>query len=188
MAYYTLDHIRAQIRFTNPIVENHSRKDLEQRKIVFLSHSHKDSDLVMDVMAFLLSVGMFVYVDWLDSEMPHITSHETASRIKVKIKQCDRLIVLLTENSKDSKWVPWELGYADGVKSIEKIAILPIKRNVATLDSHFIGLEYMKLYPIISVGTLNSRSVPSIFPPKELGDKGRLLNEGWLAVDKIVFK
>ncbi len=149
MSYYTLSGIRNISKFNQPIVENKKRNILSNKKTVFLSHSHKDADIVKDVIAFLLSVGIYVYVDWLDPTMPKVTSAETADKIKKRIVQCERFVVLLTEKSKESKWVPWELGFADGRKAIENIGILPIKRNSYTQDSDFKGLEYIELHTTI---------------------------------------
>lgn len=187
MSYYSLSQIENQITVRQPLSENRNRKYLDRKRTVFLSHSHKDADIIEKVIAFLLSMGIYVYVDWLDPAMPEVTSAETASKIKTKILECERFIVLLTENSKESKWVPWELGFADGKKPIENIAILPIKRSSNTPDSTFKGLEYFGLYPVISIGDLNGKSVPAIFPPERLGGKGQLLNEGWLKREKVIF-
>ena len=119
MSYYTLNDIRPIKKGINggPILENINRINNAKARI-FLSHSHKDRDIIEDALAFLLAWGQYVYVDWLDEAMPLSTSAETADKIKIKIKTLDKFIVLLTENSKESKWVPWELGYADGVKRL----------------------------------------------------------------------
>jgi hypothetical protein len=111
---------------------------------IFLSHSHKDRDLIEPAIAFLRSHGVSIYVDWQDGEMPPVISGETAKRIKEKIRMHQKFIVLVTEHSKDSRWVPWELGFADPVKGMEHIAILPV-----TEGTDFVKNEYMKIYPKI---------------------------------------
>lgn len=147
--YYTLRKIRERSSYS--LHENATRKLKHNITTVFLSHSHEDAPYVKDAIKFLLTLGIHVYVDWLDGDMPKITSAETASKIQKKIIQCDKFIVLLTENSRDSKWVPWELGYADGKKDIDDIAILPVRISSNTNNSIFDGLEYMKLYEVISL-------------------------------------
>ena len=109
---------------------------------IFLSHSHKDRELVKPAIAFLQSHGVTVYVDWQDGEMPDVVSGETAKKIKEKIRQHQKFLVLVTENSKDSRWVPWELGFADPVKGMDCIATLPVAEN-----HDFAQNEYMKIYP-----------------------------------------
>ena len=112
---------------------------------IFLSHSHSDKDLVLPAVLFLKSQGVEVYVDWLDGEMSDRTSGETARKIKTKIKEHDKFVILVTENSKNSHWVPWELGIADGEKGIPRIASFPIRNE----DREFTGNEYFSIYPRI---------------------------------------
>jgi len=180
MSYLTLNQVRGEARFTDAQATNLSRKSLSGRTTIFLSHSHQDADLILPAMNMLLSMGLEVYVDWLDPAMPSTTSAATAAKLKEKIVECQRFVVLLSENSVNSKWVPWELGYADGKKPIKDIGIFPIKRNSFTLDSLFDGLEYMELYPVIKEGVKGTYTSPAIFPPDRVGGNGKWLAEGWL--------
>lgn len=111
---------------------------------IFLSHSHKDKELIAPALAFLRSHGVTIYVDWMDEGMPDTVSSATAVKIKEKIKQQKKFVLMVTENSKDSRWVPWELGYADPVKGINHIATFPIAER-----TDFTKNEYMKIYPKI---------------------------------------
>ena len=113
---------------------------------VFLSHSHKDKSLIEPAVAFLRSQGVKIYVDWMDEGMPDTVSGETAKKLKDRIKQQKKFLVLVTENSKDSRWVPWELGYADSTKGMDHIAALPVADN-----SDFTHNEYLNIYPKIVV-------------------------------------
>lgn len=112
---------------------------------VFLSHSHKDAGFVENAAAFLKSHGAVVYVDWLDREMPAITSPETAKKLKEKISEHRKFILLATDNSKESSWIPWELGIADTKKGLLNIAILPIAES----SSVFKGTEFVGIYPVV---------------------------------------
>ena len=189
MAYLTLSEIRQKANFSDPIDQNRVRRSLSSKTTVFLSHSHKDAELVVPVINFLLSLGVAVYVDWMDNSMPNVTSIETAKKLKDKIRETDRFLVLLSEQSVESKWVPWELGYADGVKRIEDIAILPVRRSSLTSDTVFNGLEYMELYPVIQVGTRGMDRVISIFPSARIGDPkgGWDLDSAWLKRGAVSF-
>src|SRR5436190_23291754 len=111
---------------------------------IFLSHSHKDKDLIQPAIAFLRSHGVKVYVDWMDEGMPDVVSGETAKQIKERIKQQKKFLVLVTENSKDSRWVPWELGFADPTKGMDHIASFPV-----TESGDFTHNEYLRIYPKI---------------------------------------
>lgn len=112
---------------------------------VFLSHSHEDRHLINPAIGFLEQLGVRIYVDWLDSEMPKEISGDTAKKLKSKIEQHKKFIMLASSNAKDSKWIPWELGYADRTKGIRNIAVLPISQG----EWNFDGTEYVRIYPII---------------------------------------
>lgn len=109
---------------------------------VFLSHSHHDADLVGAAASFLTTQGVYVYVDWMDRGMPSQTSSVTAARIKQKIDANHKFVLLVTENSRSSKWVPWELGCADGIRGLDHMAILGVEDRAGALK----GSEYLGLY------------------------------------------
>jgi hypothetical protein len=131
---------------------------------IFLSHSHKDRELVEGFINYLAYWGKIkVYVDWQDSNMPASTNRETARRIKMKIEELDYFFVLATENALKSKWVPWEIGIADSIK-FDKIAIVP----VADSSGKFNGNEYLQLYPSIQPATLQSgEKTFAVFQPNQ---------------------
>ena len=114
--------------------------------VVFLSHKHSDKQHVKDAIVLLNDLGVNVYVDWMDSTMPKSTNCLTAEKIKKKIKNCKKFILLATEDAIASKWCNWELGFGDAEKFLkDNIAILPIKQN----DKEFTGSEYLAIYPSI---------------------------------------
>src|SRR5689334_9571898 len=126
-----LRNYRRGFSITNEYIEPLQAKasatySFEADVTVFLSHSHKDKDLIQPAVAFLRSQGVKIYVDWMDEGMPDTVSGETAKQLKERIKQQKKFLVLVTENSKDSRWVPWELGIADSAKGMDHIAAFPI--------------------------------------------------------------
>jgi hypothetical protein len=110
---------------------------------VFLSHSRKDLEIVEAVEAFLNELNLYAYIDWKDATMPEETSPETARQLKVRIDKCDKFLLLASENSVRSIWVPWELGIADGVKGLHNVAVLPVVHS----SSEFPRNAYLGMYP-----------------------------------------
>lgn len=104
---------------------------------VFLCHSHRDELLVKGVIALLEESGWQVYVDWADGSMPETPTRETAAKIKLKIVDLTYFIFLATANSMSSRWCPWEIGYADGKKQIDRILILPTTDGGRTHGSEY---------------------------------------------------
>ncbi|MDR0506341.1 MAG: toll/interleukin-1 receptor domain-containing protein [Dysgonamonadaceae bacterium] len=112
---------------------------------IFLSHSHYDSEYVKDAVVLLRKMGVEVYIDWMDDSMPKATSGQTATLLKQKIKENDKFVFLATNNSIESKWCNWEIGFGDACKYIDKIALLPLKDEY----SEWKGNEYLQIYPYI---------------------------------------
>ena len=118
----------------------------------FLSHSSKDNELVLGAMRILENHGASIYIDKKDPALPPYTSKETAATLKTRINQSKRFVLLATENSKDSKWVPWELGVADGYKRSNQIALLPAVEK--SYQTSWTSSEYLGLYDRIVWGKL----------------------------------
>ncbi len=122
-----------------------------QIQIVFLSHSHKDSNLALGVQGLLEQQGLDVYIDWQDGAMPEKTNRQTAENIRQRIQACHRFLFLATENSLTSRWCPWEIGYADNVKEKNQILILLTEDDQGTIH----GNEYLDLYCRVNFNSLN---------------------------------
>jgi len=123
----------------------------------FLSHSSKDDELVVGATRVPQNHGALVYTDKVDSEMPPYTTEETANLLKQRIQQTRKFVLLASDNSKESHWVPWELGIADGTKGLRNIALFPAVEN---LGEAWPAWEYMGLYRKIVWGDLEGYSKP----------------------------
>lgn len=156
MAFVTIDRVRR-------IAQQEATRTRKSAKIVlaedglakrhasydiFLSHSFLDRDLVLGVKRLLESASMTVYVDWMDDpelDRSRVTP-ATADRLKARMRQCSSLVFAVSQNSPDSKWMPWELGHFDGLKGDDKVAILPL---VNRDGEGFEGQEYLGLYRLM---------------------------------------
>lgn len=115
-------------------------------KTAFLCHSHRDADLAKGMVRLLADAGWRVYIDWQDAEMPETPNRETAQRIQQKIVGLEYFLFLATPNSMASRWCPWEIGYADGKKHIDRILVVPTTDGAKT---H--GNEYLQLYRRVDI-------------------------------------
>jgi hypothetical protein len=113
---------------------------------IFLSHSKADEELILGAKDLLEDDGFTVYVDWLHD--PHLdrtkVTEATAEALRARMAQCGMLVYAHSLHSGTSTWMPWELGYFDGMNG--KIAILPI---TAYDQLEFKGNEYLGLYPYL---------------------------------------
>lgn len=146
-------------RFTNELtldqqrmVKSSAASRTSSRKDTFLSHSLRDAEYLPGIIRLLESHGASVYCDLADERMPETPTPETAAIVKQRIKACKRLVVFVTTNTKDSKWIPWELGIGDTALSLDNVALLP---TAATSDDHtWARQEYLGLYSHIVWGEM----------------------------------
>lgn len=118
------------------------RSSASLQKTGFLCHSHKDRDMAQGLQQWLREQGLELYIDWQDALMPEKPDGETAARIRRVIRSADVFLFLATANSMQSRWCPWELGYSDGVKRPEQIAVIPTRDSIGG----YYGNEYLQLY------------------------------------------
>lgn len=152
MAFITETELRSQRRSSksryltlNESLKNFKNESSFSKTKIFLSHKHDEKENLEGAISLLKSYGVDVYVDWLDEGMPKTTSGQTAVRIKEKIKENNKFILLATEGAINSKWCNWELGLGDAAKYIDNIALLPVKKDY----TDFSGSEYLEIYPYI---------------------------------------
>jgi len=111
---------------------------------IFLSHSHADAAQIDKVAVLLRRSGVNIYIDRNDSGLPPTTGAETAMRLKERIKDCKKFVLVATDLAVASKWCNWELGFGDAHKFIDHIALLPLADG-----STWSGTEYLRIYPRI---------------------------------------
>jgi hypothetical protein len=122
---------------------------------IFLSHSHKDKELAKGLKNYLGSLGLNLYIDWEDTDMPGTPNRETAHALKRRISSTHYFLMLCTDNALQSRWVPWEVGIADMQKAAGRILIAPVINN----SGQFNGNEYLQLYRKIDVNTAGAAEV-----------------------------
>ncbi|MGK0159413.1 toll/interleukin-1 receptor domain-containing protein [Pseudomonas mosselii] len=180
MSFFTQDEARAAAKQAkgNRNIKAVITESMESYKEadsfdIFLSHSSSDAELVLGITALLEQRGKRVYVDWVNDpelDRSHVTK-DTAARLRHRMAQSDSLFYVATDNATKSKWMPWELGFFDGLKH-EKVRILPV---LLSANQRFEGQEYLGLYPVVSKeelevspSTANLRSALRSWPPLRL--------------------
>lgn len=125
---------------------------------IFLSHSSNDKDVLKDVISFLETFdNVKVYIDKKDGDLPKVTSPQTAKILKKRISECQKFIVLITDNTPKSRWIPWELGLADAIRTRRNIALLPYSR---TTNDFITTQEYLGLYDKIIYNKVKNEQNP----------------------------
>jgi len=154
---------KSHVKKASAQVLNESRSATKESDTfdVFLSHSISDADLVLGIKNLLEVRGLKVYVDWeTDSQLDRSkVNPETADLLRRRMKQSISLLYLATESASSSKWMPWELGYFDGLRG-GQVAVMPLLDNET--DS-FKGQEYLGLYPTVTKDTYKGSGRTDVF-------------------------
>lgn len=158
MAYFTIQEAREAFerhQRSRPVRKSASQVLNEEvanvrdtdRFDIFLSHCVADADLIAGVKVLLEEQGHKVYVDWLvDKQLDRSrVTPETADTLRRRMRSSDSMLFATSDSSPNSKWMPWELGYFDGLRQ-GRIAILPL---VPYQGAAFKGQEYLGLYPVV---------------------------------------
>ena len=112
---------------------------------IFISYSSKDLEYVKKVASILEDQGFKVYIDDNDSVLDKTNVGEnTAKRLATIMNNCKCLIYVFTQNSAESFWCPWEMGYMSSCNNF-KCAVLPI----VDVNRNIEHKEYLLIYPRI---------------------------------------
>jgi TIR domain len=118
---------------------------------VFLSHAADDKDEVDRVRLILLEAKFRVYCDRHDDRQLDRSkvSAATANTLKDRMRRCNAMVYVATRRAPVSKWMPWELGFFDGVRG--KILIYPVDEAALKAARN---QEYLSLFKILKPGRL----------------------------------
>jgi len=144
---------------------------------IFLSHSYLDKELIFGISNYLEGLGYSVYVDWREDAQlnrDNVTK-ETAEVVRGRITQSKSLFFATTDSAKDSRWMPWELGYMDGKKG--KSAIFPVSPTETSSD-RYKGQEYLGIYPYITAND-DTKGKPRLWVHEDADTY--VVFEAWLA-------
>lgn len=123
-------------------------------KCVFISHKKEDSAAARRIADYLLNAGVNVYFDEYDNTLNLDDPNSVVNGIKDGLNHSTHLLVLLSPAALESKWIPWEVGYAYDKKPILSLTL----KAVSDWDLP----EYLKITRIIK-GTTTLNQVLSNF-------------------------
>ena len=76
---------------------------------IFISHKQEDSDTANRLASELRSLGIPYYLDILDSTVT-TSGRALTEHIKRNLNDCTDIIVIMSEATRLSQWVPFEVG------------------------------------------------------------------------------
>lgn len=78
-------------------------------KKVFISHKNLDSHIAEKVAARIRINGMETYLDTIDDALMK-DGPDLSDVLLKRMGECHQLIAVVSDRTKDSWWVPWEIG------------------------------------------------------------------------------
>ena len=90
----------------------------DNRTCVFISHKKEDESAAIAIGNFLVEqVGVNIYLDLNDCELKEAVSAENDQKIvesvKTGLEYSTHLLCIVSDRTKLSWWVPYEIGYAE---------------------------------------------------------------------------
>ena len=79
---------------------------------IFISHQKKDADIAKKIADYLVEAGIDIYFDQYDSSIDRSNPTSVVNAIKTGIESSTHMLVVFSQNTFESMWVPWEIGYA----------------------------------------------------------------------------
>lgn len=76
---------------------------------VFISHKSDDSNLATTVSDYIKQNGLETYLDIIDDVLLQ-DGPELPDAIRERMNSCNQLVAVVSEKTKRSWWVPWEIG------------------------------------------------------------------------------
>lgn len=117
--------------------ESYSSNTLNKDICIFVSHISKDKAAAQHIANFITESGFNVYLDINDPELQRAVDIDNAEYITMCIEKgitkSSHILCLLSENTKTSWWVPYEVGF--GKKGGKEIATLALK-NTTDIPSY----------------------------------------------------
>lgn len=78
---------------------------------VFISHQSKDAEIASDIYRELKHYGIKAYLDTFDNSLVY-DSEALTEHLKNIVRESSDILVVMSENTASSWWVPFEIGMA----------------------------------------------------------------------------
>lgn len=161
--------------FTESLIRILNSKEIKNRPCVFLSHKKEDKDECKKIAEYFKNAEIDYYLDELDDKLQIAVENNDpiliTESIKKGIRESSHMLVVVSEKTYKSHWVPFEVGYGhsailDQTLETDK-ALGKIKLSILTLKdiSEKTLPDYMQVGHIIR-GTKSLNNYISIISGK----------------------
>ncbi|MDR0854600.1 MAG: toll/interleukin-1 receptor domain-containing protein [Clostridiales Family XIII bacterium] len=108
---------------------------------VFISHNNSDKPIAREIALFLVAEGINVWFDeWAVEQGDSITE-----KVSEGLKNCTHLLLLWSENAKESNWVKRELNASiPRIVEDQNIKLIPVLLDEMELPSLLADIRYIR--------------------------------------------
>jgi hypothetical protein len=142
-------------------------------KCVFISYQQKDKSAAIKVAEYLQSIGLDIYFDQYDTELR--VQHQANNPKKVTelicrgINNSSHMLVIVSPNTINSTWVPFEIGYGFEKTDLNILCLKGIPKGSLP--------EYMRTAPIIrDIYDFNIKVSNILGKPQSLLEETKLMS------------
>jgi hypothetical protein len=124
---------RAFLRDINQLDSWKSRGISQNLKCVFLSHQKEDKDICSKIADYLIGAGIDVYFDEYDLDLKTANQTQDSKAVTKAIlkgvKYSTHMLCVVSPNTLDSKWVPFEIGFGYDKTQLGVLLLKGIKKE-----------------------------------------------------------
>lgn len=176
-----------------PITEYASINN-KTKPCIFLSHIRMDQEIVKKIGEYILKTGVNIYLDVDDLDLQKAVKENNdvtiTKFIEKGINNSSHVMCILTENTKDSWWVPFEIGF--GKNAAKKLLTMPIKSlpinkipSYIKITDHVLGINALNSYLKKILHDYNKESIKSF--GKYENSSYDLYSEGSIIEESLTF-
>lgn len=114
-------------------------------KKIFISHQKEDKEATQKISEYFKSLDIDVYFDEFDEELQIATIGDNPSAVVAAVKRginnSAQMICIISKNTLQSKWIPFEIGYAHDKTHLSILTLKGIKNDELP--------SYVKIAPIL---------------------------------------
>lgn len=118
-------------------------------KCIFLSHQQKDKEVCSKIADYLMNANIDVYFDEYDLDLKIYRQSNrpegVVNSIKKGINNSSHTLVVVSRNTMNSTWVPWEIGYGYDKTHLGVLTLKGITNESLP--------DYLKTAPLLIRGT-----------------------------------
>lgn len=120
---------------------------------VFISHKYEDLKAAREIAEYIQDSDIDVYLDDNDDGLQEAAENNDSEKIvkciETALKSSTHILVLVTENTRKSWWVPYETGYAkNGGKNIASLLLKNVDEfpDYLKIETMLTGYESLSEY------------------------------------------